>query len=417
MEIEAAKGQVEEAEKKVEVAKGEVEAAEKKVEAAKGEVEATEKKVEKAKGEVEAASTDGDKAIANRALMRAEKELDLTLEGVKWAQEGVKSAQKLLSAARDILIASNRRAQDALGAGAPQGGKLGTNRGQHFRVTARIESAKKMQGIRAAAYMRAEEHLARYDGTKEQSFRYDDNNNLHISVLFVDENSAGQFQSSLLHWHLKNPLVGLEGKVFVTEEIEMVESAKAGRVFLNHYVASDEESPMSSLSEFKTAVSSCPTVDIGSDSELVHFQCLEKPEYFASVNAYQLHIKDKAKFRDLRNNPNNLLAGSWTPFHQHFDGLNTPGNLPQVAVRFEQVVGEEIVGDERTKRHRVEVALEFRDSASERIMAPRLKNGSTKISECEWRTFVHVLDATEFKDCLEWKHADTKRKWMDFDGM
>jgi len=286
-----------------------------------------------------------------------------------------------------------------------------------LRVTARIVGAKQMQGIRAAAYMRAEEHCARYDSTKEQSFWYE-GGDLHISVLFLaeDRGNAENFQSSLSLWHIHNPLVGLDGRVFVNEEIQVEKQDAIDRVFLNHYVGTDEESPMSSLADFKAAVSSCPTVSVGSENELVQFQCLEKPECFASLDAYRLHIKDKAKFKNMRDNPNNLLAGSWTPFHQHLDGLNTPGNLPQVAIRFEKDQGEERVGNPPTKRHRVDIVLEFRDAASEEIMAPRLKNGSVKLRDHEWRTFVHVLDAQTFQDSLNWKHQDTKRKWDQFDA-
>mmetsp|Transcript_47005 Transcript_47005/g.112936 ORF Transcript_47005/g.112936 Transcript_47005/m.112936 type:complete len:301 (+) Transcript_47005:262-1164(+) len=297
------------------------------------------------------------------------------------------------------------------------GVKNRTEENQHLRVTARIAGAKQMQGIRAAAYMRAEEHCARYDGTKEQSFSYE-GDDLHVSLLFLaeDRGSAERFQSSLSLWHMHNPLVGLEGKVFVTKLVEVVKRDTTERVFLQDYVAKDEESPMGSLADFKAAVSSCPTISVGSDNELVQFQCLEKPECFASLDAYRLHIKDKAKFRDLRDNPNNLLAGSWTPFHQHLDGLNTPDNLPQVAVRFEKDQGEELVGNPPSKRRKVDIVLEFRDSASEEIMAPRLKNGSVKVADQIWRTFVHVLDADKFQECLEWKHQDTRRKWEQFNA-
>ena len=36
----------------------------------------------------------------------------------------------------------------------------------------------------------------------------------------------------------------------------------------------------------------------------------------------ELHIKDKSEFKGLRDNENNMLAGSWN-FHQLLDGLNT----------------------------------------------------------------------------------------------
>jgi hypothetical protein len=296
------------------------------------------------------------------------------------------------------------------------GARADTDKKFYLMVTAKVEGAKRMQGIRAAVYIRAEEHCARYYCSKADSFQYqlDD---LHIRVLFLPEDrwKAENFQSSLTLWHVNNPLIGLEGKVLVEKQISSVTQDETERVFLSDYVANDWESPMSSLADFRAGVSSCQTVSVCTENDLVQFQCLENPLCFASLGAYRLHIKDKAKFKILKDNPNNLLAGSWTPFHQFFDGLNTPENLPQVAIRYVQDKGQELVGDE-SKRFRVEIALEFRDSAAAELMAPRLKTGSSKLNQLEWLTFVHVENAYEFKQCLDWKYQDTTNKWKAFDN-
>ena len=273
-----------------------------------------------------------------------------------------------------------------------------------------------MQGIRAAVYMRAEKHCARYYLSKNDSFRYQDDN-LHICVLFLPENrgNAENFQSSLTLWHMDNPIIGLEGKVLVEKQISVAKQDVTERVYLNDYVATDWESPMCSLADFKAASSSSEMVSVCTENDLVRFQCVENPLCFASLGAYRLHIKNKSKFRNLEKNPNNLLAGSWTPFHQFFDGLNTPDNLPQVAIRYVQDKGQELVGDQLTKRNRVEITLEFRDLAAAELMAPRLKTGSSKLNDLEWLTFVHVENAMEFKKCLDWKYENTKKKWKEFD--
>ena len=42
--------------------------------------------------------------------------------------------------------------------------------------------------------------------------------------------------------------------------------------------------------------------------------------------AYKCHLKDKAKYRSVAGNPNNMLAASW-PLHQTLDGLNHHENM------------------------------------------------------------------------------------------
>ena len=290
-----------------------------------------------------------------------------------------------------------------------------------------------MRGIRAAAYKSAEEHLARYFGSKENSFYYD-GDHLMISVIFLsaDRAQAELFQTSLNHWHFRNFLVGLHGKVQVDKKIQVLRlseiprdpqdpSAPAipQRVLFGEYDGADSESPMQTLEDFMGSHASSSTDVVLKEDDLVKFQSLESQDCFQVCGAYRMHIKDKSKSSpDLQANPNNLLAGSWTPFHQLFDGLGTPDQVPKLAIRFEKVHPEQIVVSETRKRQRVDVALEFRNEQVERLVAPRLKEGSekNKQKDLEWLSFVYVEDVDTFKKCLNWKYKETKKKWKKSDG-
>jgi hypothetical protein len=66
----------------------------------------------------------------------------------------------------------------------------------------------------------------------------------------------------------------------------------------------------------------------------------------------------------------------------------------------------------------VDVALEFQNEQVERLVAPRLKQGSSKnpLKDLEWLSFVHVEDPHIFQECLDWKYEETKRKWKVHDN-
>lgn len=80
-----------------------------------------------------------------------------------------------------------------------------------------------------------------------------------------------------------------------------------------------------------------------------------------------------------------------------FDGMNTcdpvsgQSNIPLVALNLLGTpTKEEIVGDPLAKRKRVEIEVEFRHVINAEMVT--LKQGSTRISDTKWKTFVHVQD-------------------------
>ena len=61
----------------------------------------------------------------------------------------------------------------------------------------------------------------------------------------------------------------------------------------------------------------------------------------------------------------------------------------------------------------MELEIEFRSEAAENVMAPLLKDGSERVCERKWKSFVHVLDGRVFRECVEWKYEDTLAKWRE----
>lgn len=293
---------------------------------------------------------------------------------------------------------------------------------QCFQVKARYKGAKDLKGIRCAVYKCAEEHQAYYSPLdRSKSIWYDnDSADLHIALWFKDESKANDFHYSLGSWHLRNPLVK-SGDLIVQEEIEelLVEAGELSTVLLDHYDAGDSESSIGSLEEFQGCHTSVDSL-ISLSGHFAQLQSIEDLSTFNILKPYACHIKPK-RFKELVNNENNKLAASWTPFHQCYDGLKTEDiktghqNLPLLAIKpLEDIeIKEEMVGNPPVKRRRVEIEVEYRcTEVAERI---NLKEGSTKISDLKWKTFVHVEDPKTLCECLKWKYTDTVKKWEDAD--
>ena len=72
-------------------------------------------------------------------------------------------------------------------------------------------------------------------------------------------------------------------------------------------------------------------------------------------------------------------------------------------------------GSERIAEHdnriMVRLNLEFRN----KYLADLFQgNGMPlRVDETNWQVTVYVEDSTTFCDCVQWKHADTKKKWED----
>ena len=160
----------------------------------------------------------------------------------------------------------------------------------------------------------------------------------------------------------------------------------------------------------------------------MQYQCIEKPQKFSATctRPYRCHLKPKLTFKDLSDDPNNQLAASWL-FRQYLHGLHTEDitgkkNVPQLAMSVKFGDGnycsdESTVCELPTKHTKVTLILEFHSSEVASFMDQRLKDGSRKLSDTQWETFIFVMDPEIFHECLLWRYEDTKRKWSEVDSM
>jgi len=295
-----------------------------------------------------------------------------------------------------------------------------------YQVRATYQGAKRMKGIRASVYRHSEVHQAYYSVDHSKSIWYNEgSDDLQIALLFDSEDKAKPFRTFLNHWHLNNPMVVKHGDVSVVRDVKEVCVAKGDlkAVLLSDYGGSDYDSPIQTLAEFQAVrSSSCSTISgtISGDDPLAQFQCIERPQQFVVTTPYRCHLKPRSKFKDLEGNLNNQFAMSWQ-FHQFFDGMKTKDditgkpNLPLFAIKCEADSFKEFVGDPPTKRSRIELDVVFRSKISAEVCSLGLKNGSTRISDTHWKTFVHVTDPKTFCNCLQWKYEETTRKWNEAD--
>ena len=294
-----------------------------------------------------------------------------------------------------------------------------------FQVEAKIVGAKRMKGIRAAVYRNAEEHLACYSLNHSRSIWYDEGSeNLQITLLFENKDNARRFRTFLDHWYLNNPMAVKSGDVLVEKEIAMVHVPSSHNLIdvqLSDYVAGASDSPVQSLIEFMTlpsSVSSAVSIVSDMDDPLYKYQSLERPQEFSETGTkpYRCHLKPKAKFAKLANESNNQLAGTWL-FHQWLDGLHTfadeEDDVPILALKPVTDNIDEVFfpGPPPTKRSRVDIIIEFRESNKADLFESHLKEGSKRIDDKKLQTFVHVSNPAVFCDCLQWKYEDTINKW------
>ena len=201
-------------------------------------------------------------------------------------------------------------------------------------------------------------------------------------------------------WHSNNPLVVKPGVVKIEKKIDVItlEVDELPRVLWSDYYPSDTESPLQSMKDFPASHTSLDTsTTISVSDPLTLLQSVERKSTFTFLKPYKCRIKNKARFDKIKDDPNNLLTGSAT-FHNFFDGMQTVDpitnqpRLPLMAIRpLEGDVREEYVGESPEKRQKLELELEFRnENIPEHIV---LKDGSKKITDVKWESYIHVENA------------------------
>ena len=105
------------------------------------------------------------------------------------------------------------------------------------------------QGVRASVFNNAQSYTAYYYPVQSKSIRYDNGDDLSITLLFKEEVYAQDF---LTMWYIENPMVVKSKDVSVEEELKVmyVEVCKLHQVFLAHYDPEGSDSPIQSLGGF-----------------------------------------------------------------------------------------------------------------------------------------------------------------------
>jgi len=179
---------------------------------------------------------------------------------------------------------------------------------------------------------------------------------LSVKAYFMSHDSACGFQNALNEWEIHKELVNLHGITLdPPSPAEIERPIDLVRIYMQDYKPQDSESPCHSIDQLHSFRISIPlTTAVDATSPIGKYQCLDKP--LVGFNPYKCHLKDKAKFKSLQNNENNMVAASWE-LHQQMDGLNSIDGIPGVALSVVKWGNERIA--EHDNRIMVRLNLEF----------------------------------------------------------
>ena len=175
------------------------------------------------------------------------------------------------------------------------------------------------------------------------------------------------------------------------------------RVYSRDYDEAATDSPDPSTGVKSSTVAS----NFAESSPMVKFQSIQRQAFVSGGEAEKCHIVPKCQLETPveKSNPNNMFALS-PDFHKLFDGkINV---IPKMRI---SVVDEEVT--QRVPVGRVGVALkvEFTEDWVGQTYGVFLKEGSTRISDTEFRTWVSVEDPEDFANNIRIKYDITTARW------
>jgi hypothetical protein len=282
------------------------------------------------------------------------------------------------------------------------------HKGVAFKVHANVKGALNSSGARGNVFKMLEKYCAVYAPSDGIEVKYQ-NDDLDTKALFLQWEQACGFQSAMNEWEIHKELANLNGVTIDPKTpVEVERPQNVCRIMLQDYRPSDSESPCESLNDLHSYRLSVPVTEaVEPGSLLAQFQSVDKQQPF--LLPYKCHLKDKAKFKSLQTNENNMLAASW-PFHQMMDGINTEDGLPLVCISVQSQ------GDSRSAsngdRVPVTLRLEFRNQAAAAGYVGK-DRASKCVNETVWDVTVYVSDPKLFCECVAWKQNDTRQKWLE----
>lgn len=275
-----------------------------------------------------------------------------------------------------------------------------------FRVSAVVRGALRSHGARGNVYKALEAHQGFYSEQEGKlvTYRGDD---LEVTAYFQEASKAMDFQSALNQWELHKELALLDGIDLATPNPEpLPEKQDLVRFYLQDYHPHDSESPCHTLNQLASYRLSIPATEaVEVTDPLAVYQALDV--CMGTNNHYKCHLKDKALFKSVQRDPNNIVAASWT-LHQMLDGLNNRDKMPVVKL---SVCGtsQHPLADKQG-RYRVSLQLEFFHIIDAQAFQPKA-GCSERVDQKTWKTTVHVEDKNKFIECVEWKGSATQNLW------
>ena len=134
--------------------------------------------------------------------------------------------------------------------------------------------------------------------------------------------------------------------------------------------------------------------------------------FSVGLRPYKLYLKDKAKFKKLQTNENNMLCGSWS-FHQKLDGLMTTEGIPLLAPSVAEVAPAP--SPDHDDRFWIKLKVEFKEPQYADLSSFKPGYATDESDPRLVTTTVWVKDPKLFVECVSWKCADTKAKWAEYD--
>lgn len=101
------------------------------------------------------------------------------------------------------------------------------------------------------------------------------------------------------------------------------------------------------------------------------------------------------------------------------DGLNTVEGhrVPLLSFKWVSSANRFQVFDDGERRYETQIQIEFLTDSAALAMSSNLKAGSIKKTSRVWGTTVFVTDPTTFRQCMDWKYQDTRKRWNEHQAL
>lgn len=272
------------------------------------------------------------------------------------------------------------------------------------------------KGYRASVYRAAQNCFGYYsDGG---SIYFDGSSvDLTIRVWFEEKGHALQFQNELSsfaenHSRFKEKLQLCRE---VLEKPPPLGSTLRRIMGEDYNPADNNDSPVLSLNDVLSNGDS--QVSVAHDPSYA-LQSLENVSAVSSIGSkwYKCHlVSRKEKDKSIADHKDNVIYESWT-FHQLFDGLNTTDGIGVLVQfdRFASPLNEQVLvaSGKYETRQKLFVIVVFRTADIATIMGAYLKDGTEKLDECRFRSFLYARDADKMKEFLNMKYEASLKLWL-----